>query len=209
MYTKTLRGPKGNRVTFPLPKAEIEIICVEFRIFVISSTNDITNWVLIFHGNTPSTSYHKGDEKIAFLIFTVSVSMRCRSKYLSTGISDQSVARTGGEEIGPENDPANFLSVLLTNRYSVNMAEPQQTGWHSPPEDNNFRISHMFLSGEWCEIYTASRGICNESVDANLIRHTFFFSSIFSLWCSSWKIFVLKFVGLHARAWGSVGLLNR
>ena len=47
------------------------------------------------------------------------------------------------EEIGPENDPANFLSAHLTNHYSVNMAEAQQTGQHSPPGDEKVRISHM------------------------------------------------------------------
>ena len=51
---------------------------------------------------------------------------------------------TNFEEIGPENDPANFLSVPLTNRYSVNMAEAQQTGRHSPPGEQNVRISHMY-----------------------------------------------------------------
>ena len=49
------------------------------------------------------------------------------------------------EEIGPENDPANFLSVHLTNRYSVNMAKAQQTGRHSPPGDEKVRIYLMYL----------------------------------------------------------------
>ena len=37
------------------------------------------------------------------------------------------------EEIAPGNELANFLAVHLTNLYSYNIAEPQQTMWHSPP----------------------------------------------------------------------------
>ena len=37
------------------------------------------------------------------------------------------------EECGPENDIANFLYVLLTKPYSVDMVELQQTRRHSPP----------------------------------------------------------------------------
>ena len=37
------------------------------------------------------------------------------------------------KEIEPENDLANFLLVHLTKSFSVNMAEQQQTGQHSPP----------------------------------------------------------------------------
>ena len=66
------------------------------------------------------------------------------------------------EEIGPENDHANFLSVHLRNRYAVNMGEAQQTGRYSPLGDENVRISHMHIG--WNEIYTANRGIGTESI---------------------------------------------
>ena len=52
------------------------------------------------------------------------------------------------EEIGPENDLADFISVYLTNPYSGNMAEPQQTMLHSPPGRQK---SQDFLYLPWAD----------------------------------------------------------
>ena len=69
------------------------------------------------------------------------------------------------------NDLANFLSAHLTNPYSDNMAEPQQTRWHSPP---GMQKSQDFLYLAWADRFepsVASRGICNESVGAKFTRN--------------------------------------
>ena len=61
----------------------------------------------------------------------------------------------------PENDLADFLSVHLTNPYSVNMAEPQQTRQHSPPERRKVRISNICHERIDANLIAARRGICN------------------------------------------------
>ena len=73
------------------------------------------------------------------------------------------------EEIGPEeNDLANFLSVHLTNPYSDNMAEPQQTRRHSPPGRRKVRMSYICHGRIDANLTVASRWISNESVGTNL-----------------------------------------
>ena len=57
------------------------------------------------------------------------------------------------EEIGPEIDQANFLSVHLTNPYPDNMAEPQQTRRHSRLGRQKSQ-DFLYLQWEdWCEPY--------------------------------------------------------
>ena len=109
------------------------------------------------------------------------------------------------EEIGPENDPANFLLFHLTNHYSVNMAGAQQTGRHSPTGDEKFKISHMRLGRNDVK-FTQQVGEYALNRQVKFDKESIIFSSIFSLWHSSWKIFEWKFVGPYARAWGSMGL---
>ena len=48
----------------------------------------------------------------------------------------------------------------------------------------------------------------NKTIGSKLTRNRSFVSLIFSLWRSSFKMFVWKFVGPHARAWGSVGIIQ-
>ena len=54
---------------------------------------------------------------------------------------------------GAENDLANFLSVHLTNPYSGNMAEPQQTRRHSPPGRQKSQDFLYLKWADWCEPY--------------------------------------------------------
>ena len=49
------------------------------------------------------------------------------------------------EEIGLENYLSNFLSVHLTNRYSVNMADHNKPGGIRHHGVGEVSISHMFL----------------------------------------------------------------
>ena len=49
------------------------------------------------------------------------------------------------EEIGPENDVANFPSVHLTKPYSVNMAEPQQTKRYSSQSPEKTKASGFLI----------------------------------------------------------------
>ena len=73
--------------------------------------------------------------------------------YFFMGVGYQLPEQANFEEIGPENDLANFLSVHLTNSYSGNMAEPQQARRHSP---QGRQESQDFLYLPWadrCEPY--------------------------------------------------------
>ena len=57
------------------------------------------------------------------------------------------------KEIRPENDVALFLSVHLTKPYSANMAEPQQSKWHSSPGRQKRQDFWYFPWEDSCEPY--------------------------------------------------------
>ena len=81
------------------------------------------------------------------------------------------------EEIGPENDLANFLSVHLTNPYSDNMAEPDGIRhWGG----KKVRISYICHERIDVNLTIASRGISNVG-RCKIYKESVIFSTVFAL----------------------------